>query len=93
MLPHLPPTCKKFLVSTYNHIWTKNSVLAAWREEIVILILKPYKDHSFAASCRPSFHLQVSGHRVYGKPLNCLAPGEQIYISECSVWVLTSQIP
>jgi hypothetical protein len=41
MLTHLPLAGKAFLLSMYNCVWTENSVPAAWREAVVVPVLKP----------------------------------------------------
>jgi hypothetical protein len=45
MLSHLPLACKDFLLSIYNHRWT-SLVPDAWKEAIVIPVLKPSRDRS-----------------------------------------------
>jgi hypothetical protein len=49
ILTHLPSTGKEFLLSMYNHIW----VPSAWREAVIVLILKPSKDRTLAINYRP----------------------------------------
>jgi hypothetical protein len=52
MPDHPPPTGKEFLLSVYSQLWTENSIRAAWREAVVVPILKTNEDHCLATSYR-----------------------------------------
>lgn len=43
VLSHLPSTGKAFLLPTYSHIYADDSTPVAWRESVVIPILKQVK--------------------------------------------------
>jgi potassium voltage-gated channel Eag-related subfamily H protein 8 len=53
MLSHLPLAGKQFLLSVYNRRWAESTVPDAWKEAVVIPVLKPGTDRSQAASDRP----------------------------------------
>jgi hypothetical protein len=59
ILSHLSPSAKEFLLSLFNRIWEEHCFPSCWREEIVILVLKPGKDRTLPSSCRPTASLPV----------------------------------
>jgi hypothetical protein len=55
-LSHFSPASKEFLLFMYNCVLTENWVLAAWREAIVILVLKPSRGPFLTTSYWPIGH-------------------------------------
>jgi hypothetical protein len=79
MLRHLPPAGRDFLLSMYNRIWAESSVPAAWKEAVVVPILKPGKDRSLASSYRP---IRLN---------SCLRKTMERMVNRRLVWVLENR--
>ena len=53
LLTHLPNSALSVLLKAYNHVWESGCFPPSWREEIVIPIPKPGKDHLDPSNFRP----------------------------------------
>ena len=59
---HLPETTLQFMLITLNDLWRKHRFPAAWREAVVIPLLKPGKDRT-----NPSHYRPISLTSCFGK--------------------------
>ncbi len=50
MLKHLPPSARVLLLQAFNDLWRRHVFPDAWREAVVVPLLKPNKDGGFGLS-------------------------------------------